>query len=195
MALDPLYPVGLAAALAAITLLRLSWARPGRSVLLNSAGWLVLAGSLSAGWSLAGAWGVTVMSLWAMAAAFVFLAFAAWQSPQTRRKPSGRRLGMLPEAGEPWHLGHRCATFLLVALAAMVSAIALAIATRCIVLLMGASEANANVLALFAVPLGWTAMAFLILMTDSRKRQLAIIAIPIASVVPAIIGGSQLWAA
>lgn len=191
MALDPLYLAGLVAAVAAVGLLRLSWARPRRSASLNAAGWLLLGGSLSVGWAFAGAWGVTVLSLWAMGAAFVLLAFAAWQSSPAKRKPSNRRAGMLPEAGEPLRLGRRCATFLLVALVAMVSAVAIGITTRWLSLLMGASEANANVLAFFAVPLGWTILAFLILMSGSRKRQLAILAIPIASVIPAIVSGAQ----
>ncbi len=99
---------------------------------------------------------------------------------------------MLPEAGEPFRLAGRLTTFLLVVLAGMVSSVALAIATRWIALLIGASEANANVLALFAAPLGWTILAFLVLMTDSRKRQLAIIAISVASAIPALVSGSPL---
>ena len=57
---------------------------------------------------------------------------------------------------------------------------------------MGVTEGNANVLALFAAPLGWTILVFLILMTDSRRRQLAIIALPLASAIPAFATGSSL---
>jgi len=189
---DMLFLAGSASAITAILVLRFSWARPGRSLLLNSVGWLLLAVSVAAGWACAGAWGVTVISLWAMATALVVLAFAAWKSPPAKRKPSNRRAGMLPEAGEPLRFARRLTTFLLVVLAGMVSSIALAITTRWIALLFGASEANANVLALFAAPLGWTILAFLILMTDSRKRQLVIIAIPVASAIPAFVTGSPL---
>ena len=189
MALDPIFLTGTATAVAAVSLLRVSWARPRRSASLNAAGWLLLAGSLAAGWVLAGAWGVSVMALWAMGAAFAFLAVAAWQSPPARRRASSRRAGMLPEAGEPLRLGHRFATFLLVVLAGMLAAIALAIAARWISLLAGASEANANVLALFVVPLAWTILAFLMLMTDSRKRQGAILALSVAAALPALAAG------
>lgn len=181
-----------ASAIAAVLVLRFSWARERRSLLLNAAGWLLLVISLVSGWAFAGAWGVTVMSLWAMAAAFVILAFAAWKSPPARRKASNRRAGMLPEAGEPLRLASRCATFLLVVLGGMVSAVALAITTRWISLLTGASEANGNVLALFAAPLGWTILVFLILVTGSRKGQLAIIAVPVATAIPAFVTGSLL---
>tara|TARA_R110000850_G_scaffold28479_3_gene79608 strand:+ start:6309 stop:6887 length:579 start_codon:yes stop_codon:yes gene_type:complete len=189
MALDPIFLTGTATAVAAVSLLRVSWVRPRRSASLNAAGWLLLAGSLAAGWVLAGAWGVSVMALWAMGAAFAFLAVAAWQSPPARRRASSRRAGMLPEAGEPLRLGHRFATFLLVVLAGMLAAIALAIAARWISLLAGASEANANVLALFVVPLAWTILAFLMLMTDSRKRQGAILALSVAAALPALAAG------
>ncbi len=192
MANEMLFAAGLASAVAALLVLRVSWARPGRSRLLNAAGWLLLAISVAAGSVLAGAWGITVMALWAMGAAFVLLAVAAWKSPPARRKASGRRAGMLPEAGEPLRLGGRVITFLLVVLGAMISSIALAITTRWIALLAGTAEANANVLALFAAPLGWTILAFLILMTDGRRRQLAILSIPIAASIPAFVTGSPL---
>lgn len=189
---DMLFLAGTISAIAAVLVLRFSWARPGRSRILNAVGWLLLALSIAAGWAFAGAWGVSIISLWAMATAFVVLAYAAWKSPSAKRKPSNRRAGMLPEAGEPFRLAGRLTTFLLIVLAGMVSSVALAIATRWISLLIGASEANANVLALFAAPLGWTILAFLVLMTDSRKRQLAIIAIPVASAIPALVSGSPL---
>jgi hypothetical protein len=187
-----LFLAGTISAIAAVLVLRFSWARPGRSRLLNAAGWLLLALSIAAGWAFAGAWGVSIISLWAMVTAFVILAYAACKSPSAKRKPSNRRAGILPEAGEPFRLAGRLTTFLLIVLSGMVSSVALAIATRWIALLIGASEANANVLALFAAPLGWTILAFLVLMTDSRKRQLAIIAIPVASAIPALVSGSPL---
>jgi hypothetical protein len=173
-----------------VSVLRLSWARPGRSKPLNAAGWCLIAASLAAGWIFAGAWGVTVISLWAMGTAFVALAIAAWRSPATIRKASRRRARMLPESGEPLRVGRRSVTFLLVVLAGMVAAIALAIATRWVALLAGASEANANVLALFVAPLGWTIMTFMILMTERRKRQLAIILVTVATAIPAFAAGN-----
>jgi hypothetical protein len=192
MAQDVFLVLGAVGAIAAVLLLRISWAQPRRSVSLNATAWFFLAVSLASGWTFAGAWGVTILSLWAMGAAFVALGFAAWKSPPARRKPSNRRAGMLPEAGEPLRLGGRCATFLLVLLAGMIAAIALGITTRWISQLSGASDADANVLALFVVPLGWTVLTFLILMTGSRKRQLAIIAAAVATALPALATGSLL---
>jgi hypothetical protein len=190
MAEQILFLAGIAGAVAAVSVLRLSWARPGRSKPLNAAGWCLIAASLAAGWIFAGAWGVTVISLWAMGTAFVALAIAAWRSPATIRKASRRRARMLPESGEPLRVGRRSVTFLLVVLAGMVAAIALAIATRWVALLAGASEANANVLALFVAPLGWTIMTFMILMTERRKRQLAIILVTVATAIPAFAAGN-----
>ncbi|ASK87936.1 hypothetical protein [Sphingorhabdus sp. SMR4y] len=186
------FVAGSVAAVAAILVLRFSWARPRRSPALNGLGWLLLVFSLFAGAATAGAWGISVMALWAMGAAFAILAIAAWQSPPARRKPSSRRAGMLPEGDEPLRIGGRIVTFLLIVVAAMISSIALAITTRWLALLMGASEGNANVLALFAAPLAWTILAFLVLMTESRRRQLAIIALPLISAIPAFVMGSSL---
>ncbi len=182
--------VGTVGAIAAIALLRLSWSRPRRSTTLNALGWFLIAASLAAGWAGAGAWGMSVIALWAMGAAFVALAVAAWRSPPARRKASSDRAGMLPEAGESWHFGRRCATFLLVVLAGMIAAIALAIATRWAALLIGAVEADANVLALFVAPLGWTILTFLILMADSRRGQLGYLAVSLATAIPAVATGS-----
>ena len=190
MADDALLMAGTAGAIAAIALLRFSWSRPQRSVWGNALGWFLLAASLAAGWIGAGAWGVSVIALWAMGAAFAVLAVAAWLSPPAKRKPSSDRAGMLPEAGEPWHVGRRCATFLLVVLAGLIAAIALAIATRWAALLIGTGEANANVLALFVAPLGWTILTFLILMADSRRRQLGYLAVSVATAIPALVTGS-----
>lgn len=189
---EMLFFAATAGAIAAVAVLRLSWARPRRSVALNATGWLILLLSLAAGWACAGAWGVSILSLWAMGAAFVVLAAAAWTSPPARRKPSSRRAGMLPDAGEPLRLGGRIATFLIVVLAGMVAAVALGLATRWLALLIGASAANANVLALFVVPLGWTILAFLILMTESRRHQIAILAAAVATAIPSLASGSLL---
>ena len=190
MAAESLFVAATGGAIAAVAVLRLSWARPRRSAALNAAGWLLLALSVTAGWAYAGAWGVSILSLWAMGAAFVVLAIAAWTSPPARRAASNRRAGMLPEGGEPLRLGRRIATFLIVVLAGMIAAIALGLATRWLALLVGASEANANVLALFVVPLGWTLLVFLILMTESRKRQFAILAATFATAIPSLVSGS-----
>lgn len=180
---------GFVGAITAIALLRVSWGRPRRSSLLNALGWLALAFSLVAGGAAGGAWGVTVVSLWAMGAAFTALAMAAWHSPPARRAASNRRAGMLPERGEALRLWGRITTFLIVVVAGLLASLALAVAARWAVLLAGASEADANVTALFVAPLGWSVLAFLLLMTASRARQFALIAVPLATAIPAIVTG------
>lgn len=96
---------------------------------------------------------------------------------------------MLPEKGQPTRVGGRIGTFMMTTLAAMVSSVALAVASRGLFLLAGASEADANVIALFAVPLVWAVLAFIVLMTGSRRRQVAILAAPIALALPALAKG------
>lgn len=172
-----------------ITLLRFSWSRPHRWRLLNTLGWLVMAASLFAGGAAGGAWGVTIVSLWAMGAAFVALAVAAWQSPPTRRAASNRRVGMLPESGEPARLWGRIATFLIVVVAGLLASVALAVTARWAAQIAGASEADANVTALFVAPLAWTLLSFLLLMTASRKRQFVLVTVPLVTAIPAILSG------
>lgn len=189
MAGSGLLIAGVAAAITAIIVLRLSWGRKGRSVFLNVIGWLLLAGGIATGCVFARAWGAAVVTLWAMGAALAALAAAAWRSTPARRKASNRRAGMLPEKGQPTRVGGRIGTFMMTTLAAMVSSVALAVASRGLFLLAGASEADANVIALFAVPLVWAVLAFIVLMTGSRRRQVAILAAPIALALPALAKG------
>ena len=101
MAQEGLLLTGAIAAIAGIGVLRLSWGRDHRSATLNTAGWALLGGGTVAGWLAAGAWGATVVSLWAIGAALVCLAAAAWISPPARRAASKRRAGVLPEGDEP----------------------------------------------------------------------------------------------
>lgn len=192
MAQEGLLLTGAIAAIAGIGVLRLSWGRDHRSATLNTAGWALLGGGTVAGWLAAGAWGATVVSLWAMGAALVCLAAAAWISPPARRAASKRRAGVLPEGDEPLGLGRRAATFLLVAGAGLVSSIALGIAAHLLALAMGASEADANVIALFTVPVAWTILAFAVLMSTTRKRQVAILVAPLIAALPSIASGSLL---
>ena len=86
------------AAIAGIGVLRLSWGRDHRSATLNTAGWALLGGGTVAGWLAAGAWGATVVSLWAMGAALVCLAAAAWISPPARRACPTRCSSARPSA-------------------------------------------------------------------------------------------------
>jgi len=192
MALAGALVPGAVAGVAAIGVLRLSWGRKERSQVLNTLGWSLVALAVVLAWSAAGAWGAAIMSLWAMAAALLAVGWAAWRSPPSRRVASNRRAGMLPQGGEPARIAGRIATFLLVTVAAMAASIAFAVAVRWFALLGGASEANANVLALFAGPLGWTVLAFLMLMTESRARQFALLGGTFATALPALLTGTAL---
>lgn len=176
-------------AVIAVLILRLSWGKPQRSTVHNAVGWAMLAAAFIGGWMSAGAWGATVASLWTISAAMVVLGLAAWRSPPARRKTSNRRAGMLPDSGQPTQIGRRIGTFLIVTIVTMTSAITLAVAVRWLAVLLGANEADANVLALFTAPVGWTILTFLILMTTNRKRQFAFIAAAWASAIPAVITG------
>lgn len=190
MAAGGLVVAGSALAVGAVAALRRSWGRRGRSRALNAAGWVLLLLALVAGGIAAGAWGVAVVSLWAMGAACAVLAWAAWSAPAGRAKASNRRAGMMPEGAGPLRLGRRLATFALVALAGFASSVGFALGVRWLAALLGAGEANANVLALFATPTVWTAIAFMLLMTASRRRQLAILAACAAPALPAFLWGA-----
>ena len=188
---DPLLAGGSLLGIAGVAVLRLSWGRTGRSLSLNTAGWGALAASVLCGAAAAGAWGIAVVSLWAMTAAFVSLAVAGLSSQPSARRASGRRAGMLPEGREPLRLGGRVLTFLMVAVLSMASSIAIALLVRWVALLCGAAEGNASVLALFAVPLVWTLLAYFLLMTGSRTRQFAILGGTILAALPPILSGAM----
>ncbi len=181
---------GVAAAVGGVVVLRLSWGRSARNSVLNLIGWGMLAIAAVLAWIEAGAWGTSIAALFAMGAALLALGFAAWRSPPARRTASNRRARMLPEGGEPLRIMQRIVTFLLVVVVAMVAAIAFAITVRRVALFMGASEANANVLALFATPLMWAMLAFVLLMTRKRTRQFALLSGVLVLALPATLAGA-----
>ncbi|ARU17823.1 hypothetical protein A9D14_15845 (plasmid) [Croceicoccus marinus] len=187
---DPLLAAGSLLAATGVAILRLSWGRAGRSGVINAAGWGALAAAVLCGAAAAGAWGVAVVSLWAMAAGCALLAWAGFASQPAPTRASSRRAGVLP-ANAPLRLGGRVLTFLLVAVLAMASSIAIALGVRWTALLCGAAEGNATVLALFAVPLTWTLLAYALLMTDSRKRQFAIAGGAMLAAFPALLPGAM----
>ncbi|MCX7283460.1 MAG: hypothetical protein NTX28_05330 [Novosphingobium sp.] len=168
--------------------LRLAWARPARSVPLNTAGWTLIGVAMAAGWRQAGAWGVSVASLWTMAAALALIAVAGWRDPAGQSKGSNRRAGMLPEPGEARHLARRITTFAIVVAGGLATSVAIGLIARWAALLAEAGQADANVLAFFAVPLAWSILAFLLLMTADRKRQLALVIVPLVAAIPAVLG-------
>jgi hypothetical protein len=187
---DVLLWVAALAAVSGVTVLRAAWALDKRSLGANAAGWAMLAAAAGFGGAAAGAWGVAVAALVAMTAAAALLGWAALMSPPGRERASNRRVKMLPEAGEPLRLGRRLATFALVGVAGFAASIALAIGLRWLVLAIGWSEANANSLALFAVPLAWGVLATILLMQHTRRSQIATLAIASAPLIPALLAGS-----
>lgn len=186
----PLLPLGALAAIGGVAVLRWAWSLGQRSAAANAAGWLLLAAAVLAGGAAEGAWGIAVVSLVAMAAAAVLLGWSAASAPAGRTSASNRRVQMLPEAGEPLRLGRRLATFALVGIAGLAASIALAIGLRGAALAIGWSEADANATALFAVPIAWGVLATVLLMQQSRKAQLAALALASAPLVPALLAGS-----
>ena len=178
------------AGVAGVAVLRLAWSRKQRSAALNGAGWALLGGAAVAGAAAEGAWGVAVASLFAMGAAFVALAAAGLRSPARSATASNRRVGMLPEAGEPRRIGLRAGTFLLTIVAGFAVAIGLGLALRELGLLLGWSETNANVAAMFCVPLAWTALVFALLMQERRRTQIATLLACSLPVVPVLLSGA-----
>ena len=182
--------IGCGLALAGVAVLRASWARRGRSGTMNLAGWMLGWAGLILGGIAAGAWGVAVVALAGMAAAAMVLSHAALTAPSGRKASvSSRRVNMLPQEGEPLHLTRRIVTFLIVAVLAMLASILLAVGARWLAAAAGVAEGNANVIALFAMPLGWTVLSYALLMTDSRKRQFTLLALTALPAIPAFLTG------
>lgn len=190
MAADILLAAGSAAGVLGILVLRASWGRSSRSSLRNLAGWVCLALAVIGGAGAAGAWGIAVVSLWAMTAAFACLGWAAVATPPRAARLSNRRAGMMAKGIEPLRLGGRLLTFALVAILSFASAISLALLVRWISTHAGAGQANATVLALFAAPLAWTLLAYAILMSRSRRRQFALIGVTMTAALPPIMAGA-----
>ncbi|EPR16950.1 hypothetical protein M527_18790 [Sphingobium indicum IP26] len=162
--------------------LRHAWSLHRRSSLWNAAGWGLFLLGVLAGWWGAGAWGVSVASLVGMSAALLILSHAAITSPAAANaKASNRRVGMLPERGEPLHLRRRLMTFLIVVILAMIVSTGLGIAAYGLMALTGAAEANSVVTGFFVTPLAWSILAYALLIEERRIRQwatLGILAVP-----------------
>jgi uncharacterized membrane protein len=183
---DALLYAGAAAAFGGMALLRYAWSRPKRSLRLNAIAWMLLASAMVVGAAMEGMWGVAIEFLVGMATAFAILIHAVWAAPASKVKPSNRRANMLPEPGQPLRLGRRVLTFLIVVALGMLAAVGYAMGARWLAELAGAGEADANVTALFVMPLAWTFVAFFMMMSG-RRRQLTLVAIGLASAVPAVV--------
>lgn len=163
--------LGCALGLAGIALLRVAWSHRRRSAALNALGWAALAASIAAAWKADGAWGVAVAAIWTMGAAFLFLAAAGMTSRPGRAKASNRRVGLLPEGDEPRRIGGRILTFVIVVFGGLAASIGLAVAIRGAGGVLGWSDANANALSLFAMPIVWAVLATALLMQHRRRSQ------------------------
>lgn len=146
--------------------------------MLNSLGWAALAVAAMLAALHSGAWGVSIAALLAMGAALLLLTHAAVASPLAAgAKASNRRVRMLPERGEPLEIGRRITTFLLVAIVSALICTAIALGMRGLTLLIGGAEADANVIALAAMPLAWTILSYALLMKEARTAQLRLLVI------------------
>lgn len=177
MAADFLLIGAAAASVAGVAVLRLAWARPRRSMRLNGVGWAaILLGCVLAALH-SGAWGISLVAMTSMAAALLFLGQAGLAAPAGAGRASNRRVRMLPEADEPLQLGRRTVTFLIVSVAAALISTGIAVGSRALALIAGVGEADANVLALAAMPLAWTILSYALLMENTRRAQIKMLLI------------------
>lgn len=178
---SPLSWTGIAAIVVAVLLLRRAWGLPRRSAMQNGIGWaLMLAGAVLA---LAGdgAWGLAVASLGGMETAAVLIAHAGWRSPRSKARASGHRVHMLPESGEPLHIGRRLLTFLLVVPLGFATSLLAALGMRALAGMAGWSDADGNAMAFLLLPVLWALLAFWLLMRPGRREQLVWLAVPAAT--------------
>ena len=186
----PLLWIAAALGVAGVAVLRFAWGMPKRSPVANGIGWGLLAVS-SIGAALAeGAWGVTVAALCATLAAFAVLAVAGMRSPARKAKGSSRRVGLLPEKGEPRRIGRRVVTFLLTVVAGFAVSVGLGLALRGLGGVLGWGETNANVVALYSVPVVWSVLMFVLLMQKSRRGQIATLLACCVPVLPVLLSGA-----
>ncbi|GGO97856.1 hypothetical protein [Stakelama pacifica] len=183
---DFLVIAGSAAAAASILVLRVAWSRSRRSIAINLSAWtLMLAGAVLAGLGY-GAWGVSVAGLAATAAAFMLLAIAAIRSPKGRAEAPRRRAHVLSARGEPMHLLRRFATFLLTVPGAAIVSVLIAMVAR--QASEGSGEGNANMIAVYAMPLVWAVLMSAMLMQERQRARI------VTLIVPALASMALLWA-
>ena len=179
-----------AGAAGGVAVLRLAWTRPSRSTSLNLAGWGLLVAGAVTGAMLGGAWGVAIAALVGMTAALLVLAHAAATSPRSARAAAPSRQAGIAPAGEPLALKRRLLTFVITVPLGLAAALAFALGLRGALMLSGAGEANANAAALFAVPLAWGLLAYLVLLRERRAEQYATLALFSLALVVGFIPGS-----
>ena len=185
----PLLWIAAALGVAGVAVLRFAWGMPRRSPVGNGIGWGLLSVAAIGAALAEGAWGVAVAALCATLAAFAMLAVAGLRSPAREAKGSSRRVGLLPEKGEPRRIGRRTVTFLLTVVAGFAVSVGLGLALRGLGGLLGWSEANANVIALFSVPMVWSVLVFALLMQRTRRAQVATLLACCVPVLPVLLSG------
>jgi hypothetical protein len=182
--------ISAALGIGAVAVLRFAWSLPRRSVTWNAAGWGLLAAACVGGAIAEGAWGAAIAALLIMAAAAIALAVAAAKSPRGRVAASTRRVGMLPERGEPRRIGRRFGTFGLVMIGGLVISVGLAMAVRGLGALLEWNEANSNALALFTVPLAWAVLSTILLMQERRRDQVLTLVASGLPLIPVLVAGA-----
>lgn len=189
MSASPLLSIAFVCAILAVLVLRIGWGRATRSTPVNAVGWALFMLAAIFGWAGAGAWGTAVTALWGMGAALVALAIAAISAAPGKARASNRRVGMLPEGGEPINLGRRIGTFLISVPLALAVSLGLSVVVFALSDLGGLSKADSIVLAFFATPVFWAIVAHLVLIRQRRKDQWLILAVCALPVVPVIASG------
>lgn len=183
----PLVWIGAAGAVAAVLQLRRAWSLPRRSAAANGIGWALMLAGAALALAGDGAWGLAVASLAGMTSAALLLAHAGWSAPKGKGRASDRKAHMLPEAGEPRHIGRRLLTFLLTVPLAFAASLLAALGARSLAGIAGWSDADGNAMTLLLVPLLWGILAFWLLMLPRRRSQFTWLA------VPATIGLGLIW--
>lgn len=178
---------GTLCAVAAMGLLRLSWARATRLIRLNAAAWALMLAGLAIGGAAHGAWGMAVVTLAAMLAAFVTLAHAGLGDRAKPQRASTRRANILPERA-PLRLGRRVVTFLMTGPLALAAAMLACMAIRRSMRLAGAHAADGTMTALMLLPFLWAVLIAAMLMAERRRTQ------GFVAAVPALLGGLVLAA-
>jgi hypothetical protein len=174
------------AALAVVTgmvLVRLGW---NRRLAMGVAGWLLTAAALVACARAAGAWGVAVVALVAMAAAFVLLIWSGWGTPVRVRRPERDRVAAVAGQG-PLLLVQRLSVFLLVVPGGGAASLLLAFGLQAAVRRAGIGEADAEACFLLLLPPIWCILLAWQMMRDGPRRMV------VPPLLVAALGG-LLWA-
>lgn len=174
----PLVWLGTAAIVAAVLQLRRAWGLPRRSARQNGIAWTLMFAGAALALAGDGAWGLAVASLASMATALLVLAHAGWTAPASKARAPDRKAHMLPEKGEPRHIGRCLLMFTITVPLAFAASLLAALGARAAAGLAGWSDANGNAMSLLLLPLLWGILAFWLLMLPRRRSQWACLAVP-----------------